>query len=161
MSSHFSSIVLAYDGSENSYKALIEAEKLAKLSQARLMVLYVKDPTPTYNQPMLSGMIVFNQPLTVASPVLASNDDTDDQTKDPSETILSEAKLKLSSALKNLDFEKRTGKPAEEICDYAKHNQADLIVIGSRGLSGFQKLIMGSVSSQVTHNAECPVLVVK
>ena len=37
---------------------------------------------------------------------------------------------------------------------------ADLLVLGSRGSGGFAKLLMGSVSSQVTHHAACPVVIV-
>jgi nucleotide-binding universal stress UspA family protein len=164
MSSHFSSILLAFDGSETSYKALVEAEELANLSQARLTVVYVMDPPPTYERPILSGMAVLNQPMTFAGPVPTTQDDIEEPVKpldDPSEPILSDAKLKLSNASKKLEFVKLTGNPAQEICEYAKHNNVDLIVIGSRGLSGIQKLVMGSVSGQVTTQAECPVLIVK
>lgn len=54
-----------------------------------------------------------------------------------------------------------TGDPAEEIIRLANIYQADLIVIGSRGLTGMNKIIQGSVSSQVVENATCAVLVVK
>jgi nucleotide-binding universal stress UspA family protein len=51
-----------------------------------------------------------------------------------------------------------TGLPAEEILKAAC--DADMIVVGSRGAGGFRKLLMGSVSEQVTHHAHCPVVVV-
>ena len=51
-----------------------------------------------------------------------------------------------------------SGLPAEAILDAAK--DADLIVLGSRGAGGFSRLLMGSVSSQVTHHAHVPVLIV-
>ncbi len=51
-----------------------------------------------------------------------------------------------------------SGLPAEAILDAAK--DADLIVVGSRGAGGFSQLLMGSVSSQVTHHAHVPVLIV-
>jgi nucleotide-binding universal stress UspA family protein len=47
------------------------------------------------------------------------------------------------------------------IVDYAEHKGIDLIVIGSRGLSGFKKLLLGSVASGIVTYAHCPVLVVK
>ena len=54
-----------------------------------------------------------------------------------------------------------TGDPAEEILRLAKIYKADLIVIGSRGLTGMQKIVLGSVSSQIVEDAPCSVLVVK
>jgi len=47
------------------------------------------------------------------------------------------------------------------IVDYAEHKGIDLIVIGSRGLSGFKKLLLGSVASGIVTYAHYPVLVVK
>ena len=53
------------------------------------------------------------------------------------------------------------GDPAEEIIRLANIYRADLIVIGSRGLTGVKRILQGSVSSQVVENAHCSVLVVK
>lgn len=49
----------------------------------------------------------------------------------------------------------------EEIIAFADSIKADLIVMGSRGMSGFKKLLLGSVASGVVTYASCPVLVVK
>ncbi len=54
-----------------------------------------------------------------------------------------------------------TGDPAEEIIRLANIYQVDLIVIGSRGLTGLKRILEGSVSSQVVTDAPCSVLVVK
>ncbi len=54
-----------------------------------------------------------------------------------------------------------TGDPAAEIVRLAHIHQADLIVIGSRGLTGMKRILEGSVSSQVVADAPCSVLVVK
>ena len=51
-----------------------------------------------------------------------------------------------------------TGIPAEEIL--IRGNDADMIVVGSRGAGGFKKLLLGSVSTQVAHHARCPVVVI-
>lgn len=53
------------------------------------------------------------------------------------------------------------GDPAAEIVRLAHIYRADLIVIGSRGLTGFKRILEGSVSSQVVTDAPCSVLVVK
>ncbi len=48
-----------------------------------------------------------------------------------------------------------------QIVDYADREKADLIAIGSRGLGGFKRMVIGSVSSGVVTHARCPVLVVR
>lgn len=59
------------------------------------------------------------------------------------------------------DLELVTGDPAEEIIRLANIYKADLVVIGSRGLTGMKKIVLGSVSTQVMEEANCSVLVVK
>lgn len=54
-----------------------------------------------------------------------------------------------------------TGDPAEEIVRLANIHQTDLIVMGSRGLTGMNRILQGSVSSEVVESAPCSVLVVK
>lgn len=51
-----------------------------------------------------------------------------------------------------------TGLPAEELLRVTA--DAEMIVVGSRGAGGFSRLLMGSVSTQVTHHAHCPVVVI-
>jgi nucleotide-binding universal stress UspA family protein len=53
------------------------------------------------------------------------------------------------------------GDPPEEIIRLANIHNADLIVVGSRGLTGIKKIVQGSVSSQVVEDANCSVFVVK
>jgi nucleotide-binding universal stress UspA family protein len=50
---------------------------------------------------------------------------------------------------------------ASAIIDYAKKNQVDLIVLGTRGHSRFKRLVLGSIASGVSSYAHCPVLVVR
>jgi nucleotide-binding universal stress UspA family protein len=53
------------------------------------------------------------------------------------------------------------GDPAEEIIRLANIHQTDLVVMGSRGLTGMKRILQGSVSSQVVEDAPCTVMVVK
>ncbi|MFH7028248.1 MAG: universal stress protein [Heteroscytonema crispum UTEX LB 1556] len=61
----------------------------------------------------------------------------------------------------NSELELVNGDPAEEIIRLANIYKSDLIVIGSRGLTGMTKIVQGSVSSQVVEESPCSVLVVK
>jgi nucleotide-binding universal stress UspA family protein len=54
-----------------------------------------------------------------------------------------------------------SGKPADAIIETAKDKNADLIVVGSHGRTGLEKLLMGSVAERVIVLASCAVLVVK
>jgi nucleotide-binding universal stress UspA family protein len=53
------------------------------------------------------------------------------------------------------------GDHAQVIIDTANKNHYDLIIMGSRGLSVFKELLLGSVSFKVMHHASCPVMVVR
>ncbi len=55
----------------------------------------------------------------------------------------------------------RLGRPAQEIVNLADKIAAGLIVMGSRGLGGVRRALMGSVSDSVVRHAHCPVLVVR
>ncbi|TAE60185.1 MAG: universal stress protein [Nostocales cyanobacterium] len=59
------------------------------------------------------------------------------------------------------ELELVSGDPAAEIIRLANIHQADLVVIGSRGLTGMKKIVLGSVSTQVMEEVSCSVLVVK
>jgi nucleotide-binding universal stress UspA family protein len=50
---------------------------------------------------------------------------------------------------------------AEGILNYAKEADADLIIIGTKGMTGIEKFLMGSVASKVISYAHCPVLAVR
>jgi nucleotide-binding universal stress UspA family protein len=54
-----------------------------------------------------------------------------------------------------------SGDPVEEIIQFAKNNDIDMIVIGSRGLGKIKGLLLGSVSSKVCHLAECTCVTIK
>ena len=55
----------------------------------------------------------------------------------------------------------RMGTPDAEVVDLAEELSVGLVVVGSRGLGGIRKALMGSVSDSVVRHAHCPVLVVR
>ena len=52
------------------------------------------------------------------------------------------------------------GDPAHQILEYAKEHEQELIIMGSRGLSGIKEITLGSVSHKVTQLSKCPVLII-
>ncbi|WP_256337890.1 universal stress protein [Paenibacillus sp. 276b] len=73
---------------------------------------------------------------------------------------LQRAKSKLKSAGINSETVHLKGDPAHEILKYAKVTEQQLIIIGSRGLSGIKEMMLGSVSHKVSQLSKCPVLIV-
>jgi nucleotide-binding universal stress UspA family protein len=60
--------------------------------------------------------------------------------------------------LESVTVQSVNGGPARQLLAAAR--DADMIVVGSRGAGGFARLLMGSVSTQVSHHARCPVVIV-
>jgi len=135
-------IVVGVDGSETSQHALRWALQEGRLRQAAVQVVHA------WHEPYLGG-----HPTTGA-------------TFDPA--IFEEgARRVLDSVLETADTSGLPAPPervlvcgggATAILGTAKG--ADLVVVGSRGLGGFAGLLLGSDSHQVTHHADCPVVVV-
>jgi nucleotide-binding universal stress UspA family protein len=73
---------------------------------------------------------------------------------------LQQAKSKLESAGINAETLQLKGDPAHEILNYARDSEQQLIIIGSRGLSGIKEMMLGSVSHKVSQLSSCPVLIV-
>ena len=141
----YSKLLVAFDGSRQSKKALDTAVKMAKLDEdLEIHVVYVKKPVI-----VLEGYtgIYFEQRL--------------EEPNKEAEIILNEAKNILNAVPNPVYTHIIEGDPAEEIIELAKGKNIDLILIGSRGLSGIKEFFLGSVSHGVAQRAECPVLIVK
>jgi nucleotide-binding universal stress UspA family protein len=75
------------------------------------------------------------------------------------EQIVEQARDEIGEAALQVTVNVVTGDPAEELITASR--DADLVVVGSRGSGGFTSLLLGSVSSKVSHHAACPVVVVR
>ena len=74
---------------------------------------------------------------------------------------LASAREALTHCTANLTLHMRRGDPAEAILRVAEDQAADLIVVGSRGLSTVARFFLGSVAERVARHALCPVLLVR
>ena len=81
--------------------------------------------------------------------------------REVAESVLKRAARDALSKGVEVETHAREGHPAEVIIDVAKQEQADLIVVGSRGLTGIKRYLLGSVSSKVSEHAPCSVMIVR
>ncbi|MFP3822265.1 universal stress protein, partial [Bacillus sp. SIMBA_008] len=72
--------------------------------------------------------------------------------------ILEDAKQKAAESGVNAESLYVQGEPAHQILNIAKEQHFNLIVVGSRGISGFKEMMLGSVSHKVSQLSPCPVL---
>jgi len=74
---------------------------------------------------------------------------------------LDRARTALGSSASAVAFKGVAGKPAEALVEAAEAESADLIVVGSKGMEGAHRFLLGSVPDQISHHAPCDVLIVK
>ncbi len=144
----FTKILLAFDGSDHALNALKTAATLAKEQRAALHVVH----TPQVDTP----------PVVIGSYVsILEVPPTKDQILEAGQHI---ADLARSQALENgvslTDIHLCSDGPARDILKTADEIDADLIVMGRRGLGAIGALALGSVSQSVAHSAKCACLTV-
>lgn len=139
-------IIVGMDGSSHSRKALEWAVREAGIRHAPLTVLTVHQAVVGY----YGGAVTYpgDAELTEKAREAARK-----ETGEVLDSLGDEAPRPQQVTVVSVN-----GLPAEEILGAA--SDADMVVLGSRGAGGFKHLLMGSVSSQVTHHARCPVVVV-
>jgi len=137
-------ILVAVDGSQSSQRAVEFAASLAAATDASLALLHVLSP----EEHSLAGASALSQ------------EDLSKRTQQAAAPILDAARNIAGEHLV-VTTDVRRGHPADEIVAYAAQITADLIVMGSRGLSDLQSLLLGSVSSSVVQHAPCSVTIVR
>lgn len=136
-------IVVGVDGSEGSEAALRFAATEAAFRNAKLRVVCAWEiPAAAYATTW--GMVAEAEP------------GYSERARDVTAKALAQA----ARLQPGIDREARpvNGQPAEVLLK--ESSDADLLVVGSRGLGGFKRLLLGSVSQQVAHHATCPVVIV-
>jgi nucleotide-binding universal stress UspA family protein len=140
-------ILLATDGSEEAQLALRTAVDLANSTDSELHVLTVgREYHPGYDIPEYG--IQLQEALRKL--VRQARGELDEQARK-----IEEAGGKVAEA------HLRMGRPDEQIVSVADEIGAGLLVMGSRGLGGLRRALMGSVSDSVVRHAHCPVLVMR
>jgi len=134
-------IVVGFDGSEHSHKALERAADLA--NGAVVAVVCSADVRRLVRDPAGGS---------------AAIDPADEEARS---AALAEARTFLEGRSVEGVYVAGVGNPGDVLVQEAEDSGADLIVIGTRGLHATKRLFLGSVSTKVIHHAPCDVLVVR
>ena len=137
-------IVVGVDGSETASEALRLAAAEAELHRARLRIVVVWQASAVAYG---GGFVPFD-------------DGAFDVLRDRAQSVADDAAATVAELAPAVECAAvvLNGQPAEALLGASE--DADLVVVGSRGLGGFKRLMLGSVSDQVVHHSVCPVLVV-
>lgn len=138
----YKKILLASDGSDNAERAAKEAAGLAEELSSQIILAYITGTPPQ-------------------SKLVKDNFDVHKVLKDDAEKKIKQTISALTEKEIPYTLKVAIGDPADEIIRIAEKEKADLIILGSRGLGTIKGVVLGSVSRKVTHNAECPVMIIK
>jgi nucleotide-binding universal stress UspA family protein len=138
----FKRILIAYDGSEHSKRAAQLAGEFArKQENAELWLVCVMALIPiNLGEPYITEIM--------------------DQLTKAGEELIEDAKKVIGEGIP-IHEELMFGSPAESILEVEKTRNCDLIIMGTRGMSGLQSLLLGSQVNKVIIHSKCPVLAVK
>jgi nucleotide-binding universal stress UspA family protein len=144
-------ILVATDGSKEAELASSSAADLAQRTGSELHVVYVGHMPHVYYE---------SPGATTLDPDLKRR--MQERAEEGSKTILDEQVRRIEETGANVaEAHLRLGKPDDQIVRLAEEIGAGLIVLGSRGLGGVRRALMGSVSDSIIRHAHGPVLVVR
>jgi nucleotide-binding universal stress UspA family protein len=144
----FTRIVVGTDGSETAAEAVRQAVDLAKLADASLSIVSAYEP-------------VHKRRLEGEQQDLPPDVQHEIGPREDVNLVLDTA----AAAAKREGVEVQThpveGNPADAILNVAEETDADLIVVGNKGMTGARRFLLGSVPNNVSHHAPCSVIIVR
>jgi nucleotide-binding universal stress UspA family protein len=144
----FKSIVVGTDGSDTATQAVRQAVELARAVNGRLDLVSAYEPVPA--QRLNEERRNAPEDLQWA---ISPREDVD--------ATLQAAAVPAQEAGVPVELFARQGDPADAILDVAEEREADLIVVGNKGMTGAKRFLLGSVPNKVSHHAPCSVLIIR
>ena len=144
----FKSIVVGTDGSETATSAVKQAVDLAKEIGAKLELVSAYEP--------VSDQRLREERTEVPDDLqwmVNPREDVD-------HTLSAAAELAKGAGV-DVEIFARQGDPADAILDVAEEKNADLIVVGNKGMTGAKRFLLGSVPNKVSHHAPCSVMIIR
>jgi nucleotide-binding universal stress UspA family protein len=139
----YRSIVVGTDGSDTAEGAVREAVELAKLTGARL---HVVTAYPRLQSRERLGTTARREPVDL---------------REVAEAVTQRVSKRVASEGIDVETHEREGDPSEVLIDIADETETNLIVVGSKGMRGAARFLLGSVPGKVSHHARASVLIVR
>jgi len=144
----FGSIVVGTDGSDTANEAVRQATELAKSVGASINLVSAFEP-------------VGNQRLREERQQVPDDMQWLVNEREDVNATLEDAKERIAQAGIEVQTFARQGDPADAILDVAEEQNADLIIVGNKGMSGAKRFLLGSVPNKVSHHAPCSVMIIR
>jgi nucleotide-binding universal stress UspA family protein len=144
----FNRIVVGTDGSETATEAVATAVELAKMSKAKLEIVSAYEPIP-------------QQRLREEGEGISGDVSYAVNPREDVQFVLDKAAAVAKKAKVDVVTHPREGDPADAILDVAEENNADLVMVGNKGMTGARRFLLGSVPNKISHHAPCDVWIVK
>jgi len=147
----YDKILIPYDGSKFSEKALETAKTLAKTSDATLYIVTVLDVSNVSPPGLIRSKETRKTFDQIMNSIRRSVETALEQRKQECRYVGIKASTQISE-----------GSASNELLKFITKNNIDVVIIGSQGLSGFSKVkALGSVSRKISELADCPVMIVR
>ncbi len=144
----FRSIVVGTDGSDTAGQAVRQAADLAKALGATVELVSAYEPVPS--QRLREERRDAPEDLQWA---INPREDVDATLEAAADIVREQGVV--------VNVYPRQGDPADAILDVAEEREADLIVVGNKGMTGAKRFLLGSVPNKVSHHAPCSVLIIR
>jgi len=144
----FSSIVVGTDGSDTATQAVRQAVDMAGAVGAKLELVSAYAP-------------VSEQRLSAERRDAPEDVQWAINPQQEVEASLAQAAEIARQAGVSVTTHARQGDPADAILDVAEEQNADLVIVGNKGMTGAKRFLLGSVPNKVSHHAPCSVLIVR
>jgi nucleotide-binding universal stress UspA family protein len=155
----FSKILVPHDGSKYAEKALNKAVNMAKMMKgSEIIILNIMEEIPV--PPALFTIRVRHHKTGEDTNLSTYFRDVQTDMRHETMSKLEEKKQKYKNSVR-IRSAVLVGRPEDKIVEFANRQNVDLIAMGSRGLKGISRWVMGSVSRSVSERAKCTVMIVK
>jgi nucleotide-binding universal stress UspA family protein len=144
----FDRIVVGTDGSDTAAEAVKTAIELARLSKGKLEIVSAYEPIPQ-DRLKQEGEGIPGDVTNIVNP------------REDVEFVLDKAAAEAKRAEVDVVTHPREGDPADAILDVAEENNADLVMVGNKGMTGARRFLLGSVPNKISHHSPCDVWIVK